>query len=458
VSVKTRHRRISPARKVATDVLRRVEAEGAFASLALDHAFDRHPALSSVDRSLASQLVYGTLRWRRRLDYVLAAHSRRPLERIEPQLLRILRMVAYQLLFLDRVPEFAAVDEGTGLAAILRGKRAAGFVNAVARGLARAKDRLEWPDPDKDFVRYLEVVHSFPSWMIRMWLKQLGQQETIDLMESLNKPAPLWLRANTIKGPTSRLLELLAASGLKTEESSLVPDAVKVEGVGDLTTLAAHEAGWLHVQDAGAQAVCQLVSARPGQRILDACAAPGGKSATVVQQMKNQGELLAVDRNPARMGLVRSLAERLGLSIISRQVADVRELNSSAVGMFDRVLLDAPCSALGVLRRHPEGKWRITPQDLRRLSGIQAELLDAVSQLVKPGGVLIYSVCTMNDAEGPELIRSWLDDNREYSLDDPRKNKKAPWHKLVDNEGFLRTWPHVHQMDGFFAARMRRKD
>lgn len=440
------------------DVLRRVEAEGAFASLALDHAFARHPSLSGVDRALASQLVYGTLRWRRRLDYALAEYSRRPLERIEPQLLRILRLTAYQLLFLNRIPEFAAVDEGTSLAAMLRGKRAAGFVNAVARSLTRAKDRIEWPDPEKDLIRHLEVMHSFPPWMIHMWIEQLGQQGAVDLMEALNKPAPLWIRTNTIKGSTDRLMELLAASGLKTKESSFVPDAIMVEGAGDLSTLAAHEAGWLHVQDAGAQAVCHLVAARRGERVLDACAAPGGKSATLVQEMKNSGELLAVDRNPARMGLVRSLVERLGLSIVSRQVADVNELDPAAVGLFDRVLLDAPCSALGVLRRHPEGKWRLTPEDLKRLSKIQRELLDSASLLVKPGGVLVYSVCTMNDAEGMEQIRSWLDENPSYYLEDPRTSKRSQWHKFLDSDGFLRTWPHVHQMDGFFAARMKRRD
>ncbi len=448
--------RISAARRLALDVLRRVEAEGAFASLALDHALKRHPGLSAADRGLVTQLVYGTLRWRRRLDWALAAHSRRPLERIEPQLLRILRLTAFQLLMLDRIPDFAAVDEGTSLAVSLRGKRAGGFVNGVARGLARARDRIEMPDPERNLVRYLAVQHSFPSWMVRQWLERFGRERTEALMQACNQPAPLWLRANTLKGPPARLLELLSASGLSAEPSQHVPAAIRIAGAGDLSGLAAHEAGWLHVQDAGAQAVCLLVDARPGERVLDACAAPGGKTATLAQMMEGRGELLAVDRNPARLGLVRKLAERLGVSMIEREVGDLLDMDLAGLGTFDRVLLDAPCSALGVLRRHPEGKWRLEEADLARMARVQQQLLDVAAGLVRPGGVLVYSVCTFSQEEGPELLQGWLAEHPEFDVEDPRNQKRAAWHKLITTGGTLATWPDLHDMDGFFAARLRR--
>lgn len=449
-------RPISAARRLALDILRRVEAEGAFASLAIDNALRRHPGLSVADRGLVTQLVYGTLRWRRRLDWALAAHSSRPLERIEPQLLRILRLTAFQLLMLDRVPDFAAVDEGTSLAVSLRGKRAGGFVNAVARGLAQARDRIELPDPERNLVRHLAVVHSFPSWMVRMWLDGFGRERAEALMNACNQPAPLWLRSNTLKGPPARLLELLSASGMSAEPSKLVPAAIRLDGARDIASLAAHEAGWLHVQDAGAQAVCHLVGARPGERVLDACAAPGGKSATLAQLMEGQGELLAVDRNPARLGLVRKLADRLGLSMIERMVGDLVDLDADELGQFDRVLLDAPCSALGVLRRHPEGKWRLAAEDIERMARVQAELLDAASRLVKPGGVLVYSICTLSRAEGPDLLSHWLGEHPAFHIEDPRDQKRAPWHKLLAADGTLATWPDLNDMDGFFAARLRR--
>jgi len=451
-------RKISAARRVALDVLRRVEAEGAFASLALDHAIRRHPGLSQADRGLVTQLVYGTLRWRRRLDWALAAHCSRPLERVEPQLLRILRLTAFQLLMLDRVPDFAAVDEGTSLAISLRGKRAGGFVNAVARGLAQARDRIELPDPDRNLVRYLAVVHSYPSWMVRMWLERFGRERAEALMLACNQPAPLWLRANTLKGPSARLVELLSASGLSAEPSNLVPAAIRLEGGRDVTALAAHEAGWLHVQDAGAQAVCHLLDARPGERVLDACAAPGGKTATLAELMEDRGELLAVDRNPARLGLVRKLSERLGLSMIERTVGDLMEIDAAQLGTFDRVLLDAPCSALGVLRRHPEGKWRLAEADIERMARVQEDLLQTASALVRPGGVLVYSVCTTSLAEGPALLERWLLAHPDYRIEDPRLQKRAPWHKLLAADGTLATWPDLHDMDGFFAARLRRAD
>ncbi len=450
-------KKISIARRIALDVLRRVEAEGAYASLALEHALTRRAGVSAADRALAMQLVYGTLRWRRRLDYALAAHSNRPLERIEPSLLRILRLTAFQLLFLDRVPQFAAVDEGTELAVTLRGKRAGGFVNAVARGLSRARDRIEWPDPEQNPVRHLAVLYSFPSWMVEHWVQQHGRERAEALMDACNRPAPLWLRANTLKGSSQRLLELLGASGLACEPSGLVADALRFDGAVDLRRLAAHEAGWLHVQDAGAQAVCQLLGPRPGERVLDACAAPGGKTATLAQLMRDSGELVAVDRHPARLGLVRKMTERLGLASVSRVLGDLLELDADALGTFDRILLDAPCSALGVLRRHPEGKWRLGPEDVKRMARVQAELLDSLVARLRPGGVLVYSVCTFSQEEGPKQIERWLARHPEMRREDPRREKRASWHKLLVEDGSLRTWPDAHDMDGFFAVRLRRE-
>ncbi len=448
---------VGVARRVALEVVRRVEAEGAFATLALDHALQRKAGLSSSDRALATQLVYGTLRWRRRLDYALAAHSSRPLDRIEPSLLRILRMTAFQLLYLDRIPDWAAVDEGAELAVLLRGRRAGGFVNAVARGLARDRDHIQWPEPEKNLVHCLEVRHSFPGWMVRQCLDRFGQERAERFMEASNRPAPLWIRNNSLKNQAHRLGELLSASGLNVESSELVPDALRLGGGSDMRSLAAHEAGLLHVQDAGAQAVCHLLGPLPGERVLDACAAPGGKTATLAQLMEDSGELVAVDRHPARLGLVRKLTDRLGIGIVSRTVGDLTELGRDRLGTFDRVLLDAPCSALGVLRRHPEGKWRLARADLDRMAGVQLELLNSAADLVRPGGALVYSVCTFSEQEGPELVRSWLESHPEFSLDDPSTKKRATWHRLLHSGGMLSTWPDLHDMDGFFAVRLRRR-
>jgi 16S rRNA (cytosine967-C5)-methyltransferase len=454
VNVLRKRKKAGAARRLALEVLRRVEAEGAYASLALNHAFDRN-FLSREDRALTTQLVYGTLRWRKRLDYALSVFSTRPLEKVEPVLLRILRLTAFQLLFLDRIPSWAAVDEACALAVSIKGKRSGGFVNAISRKLAATSDRIEWPDPEKNPLHYLSVYHSFPVWMVKMLLDRFGWDRSEKVLESLNQPAPVWIRANTLKGKTNRLKDLLTASGIEVQDVDLVSDALRISGNTNLSSLAAYEAGLFHVQDAAAQSICHLLGPKKGERVLDCCAAPGGKTATLAQLMGNSGQLVAVDRHPARLGLLKRLVERLGISMVERTVGDLTEI-SDGLGLFDRVLLDAPCTAMGVLRRHPEGKWRLLEEDLDRLAHVQMDLLEKAADLVKPGGALVYSVCTFSEEEGPGLIRRFLKKCPEYSIEDPRKGKKAAWHAIVNADGLLSCWPDQREVDGFFAVLLRR--
>jgi 16S rRNA (cytosine967-C5)-methyltransferase len=448
---------VSTARRIALEVLRRIEAEGAFATLALTHAIERAPQLSAEDRALATTLVYGTVRFRRNLDFALAAHSRRPLNKIEPGLMRILRLTAYQLLFLERVPDWAAVDEAVTLASTLRGRRAAGFVNGVLRALVGAREHIDWPDPHLDPARALAIRLSFPDWMVQCWVEQFGPQRAEQFMAACNQPAPSWLRTNTLKTSPDELIELLSASGVTAHPSEYVPAAICAPFGQELRSAAAHDAGLFHVQDAAAQSVCHLLDPRPGERILDACAAPGGKTCTIAELMQNQGEIVAADAHPARCGLVRKLAERLGITCIQTVQADLSEPIPSTWGLFDRVLLDAPCSALGVLRRHPEAKWRLFPEDLAHLATVQRQLLDSVSHVVKPGGSLVYSVCTISHEEGSILIDTWLRDHTEFERADPLTGRHALWHKLIDADRCLHTWPDQHDMDGFFAVRLIHK-
>jgi 16S rRNA (cytosine967-C5)-methyltransferase len=450
-------RKISPARSIALQVLRRIEAEGAFSSLALNHALRRHATLSPEDRALATELTYGTLRWRRRLDFALSAHSHRRLEKVEPSLLRILRLSAYQLMFLDSIPDWAAVDQGTQMAVVMRGRRAAGYVNGVLRGLAGNRERIEWPDVEKNPEHALAVMHSFPDWLVKWWLQRFGKKRAEEFMQALNLPAPLWVRANSLRGKPDKLVSLIAASGYHATPSDLVPGAVLLQQVGDVTALAAHQEGWFHVQDLAAQAVCHLLAPKSGQRILDACGAPGGKTATLAQLTGDQGEILSVDIHPARIGLVRRLAERLRITSVRAVPHDLTQPAPEEWGAFDRVLLDAPCSSMGVLRRHPEIRWRLAPDDLAHIAQTQRELLDSVAGLVKPGGTLVYSVCTFTEEEGPGQIEAFLSEHPEFERIDPLAGKKAPWHAMIDDTGALATWPDVHNADAFYAVRMQKK-
>ena len=451
-------KQISPARRIALEVLRRVEAEGAFSHLALNHALQRSPGLNPADRALATELVYGTLRWSRRLDYALAAHCHRPLERIEPGLLRVLRMTAYQLLFLDGVPEWAAVDQGAELARRLRGRRAAGFVNGVLRALARGQRNIDWPDADGDLVRHLAVRHSFPDWLVEYWLEELGSEQCRRLLEALNRPASAWLRPNTLRIVPAGLADLLSASGLQVQQQAEIPGALKCQRAGDLAGSAAHQTGLFHLQDGAAQLVCQLLDPRPGQRLLDACSAPGGKTATLAELLEDRGELFAVDVNPARLALVRGLTERLGIGCVKFFVHDMSQPAPHGWGSFDRVLLDAPCSSLGVIRRHPEVKWRVAAGDAEHLSRQQLALLDNCAGLVKPDGLLVYSVCSLDRREGSEVVEKFLQRHPEFELVDPRGSGPRPWYRFVQPRGWLMTWPQEFDCDGFFAARLRRRN
>ncbi len=450
-------KKISPARKIALEVLRRVEAEGAYANLCLNHALQRNQTIDRRDRALATELVYGTLRWRRKLDYALAAYSHRAPDRIEPTLLRILRLSAYQLLFLDRVPAWAVVDEGTELSVMLRGRRTAGFVNGVLRALARNFEHIEWPDPKVDEVRALAINYSFPNWMVTRWLNELGSERCVALLQACNRPPPLWVRVNTQRITAPGLSGLLSAAGYNVSENAWLANALQLKGIGDVTSLAAHQTGLFHVQDAAAQVVCRLLDPRPGERVLDACGAPGGKTATIAQLMKDEGQIVSVDVHPARVALTKQLLERLGIGCVKRLALDLNQSLPEPENPFDRVLLDAPCSSMGVLRRHPESKWRLAPGDLAHLAETQYRLLGKVASLIKPGGTLVYSVCSFCEEEGAGIIRTFLADHPEFELFDVRDGKRATWHKLLSNDGSLATWPDLHEMDAFYAARLQKK-
>jgi 16S rRNA (cytosine967-C5)-methyltransferase len=400
--------------------------------------------------------VYGTLRWRRRLDFALAAHCHRPLRKVEPGLMRVLRMSAYQLLFLDRVPAWAVVDQATSLATSIRSRRVAGFVNGVLRGLAAARGRIDWPDPERDPAGALAVLCSFPKWLVERWILRFGRERAERLMTACNQPGPRWARANTLRGAASDLADLMEASGYVVALDETVPDAVRLSGGGDVTASAAHQGGHFHIQDAAAQAICHLLDPRPGQRVLDACGAPGGKTATIAQLMKDQGEIMSVDIHPARMGLVERNLQRLGISSVVTTARDLTQTIPPEWGTFDRILLDAPCSALGVLRRHPEGKWRLMPEDPPRLSRLQAQLLGSISSALSPGGRLVYSVCTPTVEEGPEVVEAFLEGHDDFERHDPRKGATRSWHSLLDGDGALSTWPDLHDMDAHYAVCMQK--
>ncbi|ABL00836.1 16S rRNA (cytosine(967)-C(5))-methyltransferase RsmB [Pelobacter propionicus] len=441
----------SNPRQSACSVLLRIQREGCYADQLMDRELESG-GLTGPDRGLFAELVFGALRRQGTLDHILSSLLTQPLSRLEPQALILLRVGLYQLVYLDRIPESAAVNESVNLAKKTL-PRASGLVNAVLRNYLRRGDDIPFPDPLAMPAESIAARHSHPLWLVRQWIDQLGVEEAEALAEASSRQAPLALRANTLAISRDDLLVKFSTNGIQATPCRFSPHGILVEGRHQITSLPGFHEGLFAVQDEASQMAGLLLDPRPGERILDACAAPGGKATHLAQLMNDRGELLAMDVSGVKLPLIQESAHRLGISIIRTRRADL--LNSAAfpVDSFDRVLLDAPCSGLGVIRRNPEAKWRLRPEDLTRLAETQRRMFANAVRMLKPGGRLVYSTCSTSREENEAVLHAFLSRQDGVILED--LNQVYPcWSELFTREGMLRSWPHCHGMDGFFAARL----
>ena len=442
------------ARLVAARVLDRVESARAYADLAL-HAVLHDDRLSLRDRAFATELVYGTLRWRGRLDYALSACCDRPLPLLEPAVLTLLRLGAYQLLFLD-VPPRAAVDESVRCAQAMGWARASGLVNAVLRQLARKQETLTFPELATDPLAHLVHALSLPEWIAQRWLDALGPVEAAALAQAANETPPLTARANPLLTTREALLAELSPRWRDVKLASHAPLALSLgHGVDPGSDLAFRE-GRFTIQDEASQLVVELLDPRPGEHVLDVCAAPGAKTSAIAERVGASGLVVACDRNQRRLDLVGRAVRRLALTNVHLAHADGTQSLAQLPGApFARVLVDAPCSGLGTLRRNPDARWRLRPEDPASLAETQRALLENSAREVMAGGALVYSTCTLLPEENEAVVAAFLAQHSEFSLT-PRAQLPATVRPFVEADGLMRTWPQRHGMDGFFAARMTR--
>ncbi len=446
----------SPARSIAAEVLTRVERNGAFASVALEAAMAGAPGIDSRDAALAGELVHGTLRRQLALDAALENAAERPMARLEIGVRPLLRMGAYQLLYLDRVPARAAVNETVELCKARGLARAGGLANAILRRLAR-EPIIPLPE---DPVERLSVEESHPLWLVRRWVERLGLDEASALCRTNNLPAPLALRTNLPRGSREALLELLRAArpDATIEIGRYSAAAIMLLGAGPPARLPGHAQGLFQVQDEAAQLVSLLLSPEKGAPTLDTCAAPGGKSCHLAEL---GGEVIAMDVSLRKLVRARSEADRLDLSLRCL-VADAGE----PLPVPDRsqacVLVDAPCSGLGTVRRHPELRYRRQPEDLARLADLQLAILRRAASAVRPEGVLVYSVCSNEPEEGLAQRDRILGELPDFQAD-PAPALES-WEELAAGAegasaevGVFVSWPQRHGMDGFSAFRIRRR-
>ena len=437
------------AREIALQVLISCRTNHAWADAALKVQIDRNQ-LTRSDAALCSRIVYGVIQNELLLDYYLSAYCSQKPDKLQPPLLEILRMGAYQILFLDKIPDSAAVNESVNLAKRFKREQAAGFVNAVLRKIVRNREDLP-KLPDHPVERRLSIQYSHPRWMVKRLLSLLGEEETAAFCAANNAVAPLTIQVNPMKTTLEALREELESAGITATPHAWVPGCLELSGAGDLTALPSFREGKFLVQDGAAALVAQAAQLQPGMRVLDVCAAPGGKSFSAAFAMGGEGEILSCDLHENKLKRIQEGAERLGLSCIQTEAADGRDFRPEWEGAFDAVLVDAPCSGLGIIRKKPDIRYK-KANELFRLPVIQRAILDQAARSVRPGGVLVYSTCTILPEENEQVTETFLAEHPAFS----QENLLLP-EPLDGVQGPLTLWPQRHSTDGFYICRMKRQ-
>jgi 16S rRNA (cytosine967-C5)-methyltransferase len=493
------------SRTLAYQVLLHLEHKASHPDRLIRTALERHSQLDERDRALLTELVYGVVRWQGRLDWHLDQLSRTRPDRIDPAVRVLIRLALYQILFLDRIPNHAAVNDSVDIAKTSQPPHVIKFINAILREAARRSGAVgppadlpadpgirqgggavgppaelpadpgirpggglvsrescagggEWnyPDPRKDPAAHTAVMTSHPIWLVLKLFDQIGPEETKLFCESNNRIAPAVFRVNALKASRGRVAESLSAEGVDTAPSPWLDDALRVFSPRrDMTRTQAYREGWIQAQDEASQLVSLLLAPMPGERVLDLCSGFGVKATHIAALMKNEGEVLSVDKSAWKLEELQRNAKRQGAAIIRTLAEEIQSLQPQSMGLFDRVLVDAPCSGLGTIRRKPDIKWRSHIKDPYRLSRIQKDLLSHATRFLKPNGVLVYATCAILTDEN-ELVALHLSESHpELGIEPAAENLPGACREMVSGP-YFRSWPQKHDMDGFFAARWRK--
>jgi 16S rRNA (cytosine967-C5)-methyltransferase len=449
-------------RQLAYIALRDIHRQGAYTDIALDRVLRSAQLRStdsgsskerSPDRGLVTELVYGSVRRQRTLDALIDQLGKKKAHQQPPEFRTILHIGLYQLRYQERIPASAAVNTTVELAKENGFKGLAGVVNGLLRQyerLAASADPLQLP---MEPIERLGVLYSFPDWMVQMWVEQLGIEETEQLCEWLNQSPSIDLRVNPRRTSIEEVEAAMQVAGVEVRRVPPLPQALRVVGgTGTIQKLPGFNEGWWTVQDSSAQLVSHLLDPQVGDVVIDACAAPGGKTTHIAELMGDEGRIWACDRAASRLRKLRENAQRLQLRSIQICTGDSRNF-SQFTNSADRVLLDAPCSGLGTLHRRPDIRWRVTPATVQELSVLQRELLERASTWVKPGGTLVYATCTLHPQENEDVIQPFLDHHSCWKIEPPPLD--SPFSAFGTPQGWIKVWPHRYQMDGFFMVQLK---
>ncbi|MEW5800080.1 MAG: 16S rRNA (cytosine(967)-C(5))-methyltransferase RsmB [Bacteroidota bacterium] len=434
-------------RGTSVKILNRVERTDSYLDKLIDSEL-RSNEFNDFDKALLMEIVHGVLRWQSKLDWVLNGFFHGNFSKAEVTVRNTLRAALYQILFLDKVPDHAAVNEAVEFMKRVRSEKAAGLVNGVLRNIIRNKEGIHYPDVQNDAALYLSTMYSYPLWMVRRWMNRFGFYETEKLLEAQNQKPGLTLRINTMKTSIEDFMKMFELHNISYERSSYLPMFLRTTNLSNISQTEIFRRGFFTVQDESAGIASTLLDVKPGERVIDLCSAPGGKTTFFGETMKNQGKIIAVDKYQTRLNLVKTGCERLGITNVEYVAADGAEFESEPA---DKIIIDAPCSGLGVLAKKPDIKIKREMRDIVDVVKSQERLIENASKLLKSGGVMVYSTCTIEPEENFNLVKKFLEQHPEFSIDPASKYVNE---KLVHPDGYVETYPHRHGIDGSFAIRL----
>ncbi len=446
------------ARSLALHILNRLDKSDKTLDNLLEE-FQKDHLLPKRERSLFNAIVYGVLRWKGRLDWIIGHLSKLHINKTKSEVLNILRIGLFQIIYLNRIPVSAAVNTSVEMAKHSAGERGAGYVNAILRKASREHETLPYPDITEEPEYAISVNKSFPEWMIKKWIKLLGKSQTIELCDAINEIPPITIRVNTLKTNRQDLGNCMESDVRNISLTACSPDGLSFtnpqKSIHEMETF---KDGWFQVQDEAAQLVTLLLDPRAGDAVLDACAGLGGKTGHIGQLMKNSGKISALDIDKGKLDKLNREMERLGITNVSTVSDDIGNplLFKKYYGQFDRILIDAPCSNMGVIRRNPDVKWKLQEKNLVRYKKRQLLFLDNLANLLKPSGIMVYAVCSTEPEENEEVIKEFLIKRPDFGIDNNVRYLPECFGALLNRSGFIKTYPHNNNMDGFFSVRLKR--
>lgn len=446
------------ARALAVKIIIRCERSDAYLDKLIDSEL-RNNELNDLDKALLNELAHGVIRWLRRLDWFLNGFYRGQYEKCLSDVKNAMRVALYQIIFLNKIPYSAAVNESVEFIKKLRGDKHAGVVNGLLRTIIRTLDSLVWPSREIDEVNYLGIIQSHPNWMVRRWVKRFGFDEAEKLCEANNQRPMLTLRVNKNKTSVEEVEQYLQQQGIASKKGNYLDYFLHIRMMSKIYNDEYFKKGYFTIQDESAGLMSELLSAAEGDVVLDVCAAPGGKSSHISEIMKNKGKIISIDKYFTKVEIMKKNFERLETKNIEVYHEDIQSpkselLKDTLLNKVDKVLVDAPCTGLGVISKKPDIKWKREVEDILKLQTIQLEILNKASEYVKEGGVLVYSTCTTEIEENENVVKKFLEEHREFEIDNASQyvSKEA-----VNSNGFVEVFPHRHGIDGAFGARLKKK-